>query len=124
MFAKFKNNNKSFFGLPGNPISSAACFKFFVYPYIRSILNMKNEKSFMARLKKKYVKKKNFTKFLKSKVIIKKNGNLEVEVLQGQESFKIKSFTQANSWALFRNGKSSFKKGELIECFNILGASQ
>ena len=124
MFAKFKNNNKSFFGLPGNPISSAACFKFFVYPYIRSILNMKNEKSFKARLKKKYVKKKNFTKFLKSKVIIKKNGNLEVEVLHGQESFKIKSFTQANSWALFRNGKSSFKKGELIECFNILGASQ
>ncbi len=124
MFVKFKNKNKSFFGLPGNPISSAACFKFFVYPYIRSILNMKNEKPFKAKLKKQYLKKNNFTKFLKSKVIIKKNGILEVEVLKGQESFKIKSFIEANSWALFRNGKSSFKKGELIECFNNLGASQ
>ena len=51
LFAKFKNKEKAFFGLPGNPISSAACFKFFVYPYLRSILNMKKEKSFKAKLK-------------------------------------------------------------------------
>jgi len=122
MFAKFKNKNKSFFGLPGNPISSAACFKFFVYPYLRLILNMKNERPFKAKLKNNYSKKKNFTRFLKSKVVVNKKGILEVEVLKGQESFKIKSFTEANAWALFRSGKSFFKKGELIECFNLLGA--
>ena len=33
MFAKFKKN-KAFFGLPGNPISSAACFRFFVLPFL------------------------------------------------------------------------------------------
>ena len=121
MFAKFKNKNKSFFGLPGNPISSAACFKFFVYPYLRSILNIKKEKPFKARLKSKYSKKKNFTRFLKSKVTINRKGFLEVEVLKGQESFKIKSFTEANSWGLFQSGKTTFKKGELIECFNPLG---
>ena len=114
MFAKFKNKNKSFFGLPGNPISSAACFKFFVYPYLRSILNIKKEKPFKARLKSKYSKKKNFTRFLKSKVTINQKGSLEVEVLKGQESFKIKSFTNANTWALFKSGKSSFRKDELI----------
>ena len=32
MFAKFKNN-MCFFGLPGNPISSAACFRFFILPF-------------------------------------------------------------------------------------------
>ncbi|MBC8299329.1 MAG: molybdopterin molybdotransferase MoeA [Pelagibacterales bacterium] len=122
MFAKFKNINQSFFGLPGNPISSAACFKFFVYPYLRSILNMKNERPFKAKLKNSYSKKKNFTRFLKSKVLINKKGALEVEVLKGQESFRIKSFTKANAWALFRSGKSAFKKGELIECFNPLGS--
>ena len=58
MFAKFKNN-KAFFGLPGNPISSAACFRFFVYPYIRNILNMKKENFFKAKLKEKFIKKKN-----------------------------------------------------------------
>ena len=122
MFAKFKNINKSFFGLPGNPISSAACFKFFVYPYLRLILNMKQEKPFKAKLKNSYSKKKNFTRFLKSKVVINNKGILEVEVLKGQESFRIKSFTEANAWALFRSGKSAFKKGELIECFNPLGS--
>ena len=121
MFAKFKNKNQSFFGLPGNPISSAACFKFFVYPYLRLILNMKHEKPFKAKLINSYSKKKNFTRFLKSKVVVNNKGALEVEILKGQESFRIKSFTKANAWALFRSGKSAFKKGELIECFNPLG---
>ena len=121
MFAKFKNKNQSFFGLPGNPISAAACFKFFVYPYLRLILNMKHERPFKAKLKNSYSKKKNFTRFLKSKVVINKKGALEVEVLKGQESFRIKSFTKSNAWALFKSGRSAFKKGQLIECFNLLG---
>ena len=121
MFAKFKNKNQSFFGLPGNPISSAACFKFFVYPYLRFILGMKKEKSFKAKLKNSYSKKKNFTRFLKSKVFINSKGTLQVKVLKGQESFRIKSFTESNAWALFKSGKSTFKKGQLIECFYPLG---
>jgi len=121
LFAKFKNKEKAFFGLPGNPISSAACFKFFVDPYLKSILNMTKEKPFKAKLKNSYDKKKNFTKFLKAKISTNKKGTLEVEVLKGQESFRIKSFTRANTWALFRSGKSTFKKGELIECFDTLG---
>ena len=51
MFAKFKNKEKSFFGLPGNPISSAACFRFFIYPYLLNILGIKPEKPFKAILK-------------------------------------------------------------------------
>ena len=124
MFAKFKNKNQSFFGLPGNPISSAACFKFFVYPYLRFILNMKNEKSFKAKIKNSYVKKKEFTRFLKSKVEVSKKGFLEVEILKGQESFRIKSFTKANSWVLFDSGKSAFKKGELVDCFTLSSYQQ
>ena len=121
MFAKFKNKNKSFFGLPGNPISSAACFKFFVYPYLREILGMKKEKPFTAVLKKKYSKKKEFTRFIKSKIFINKKGTIEVEVLKGQESFRIKSLIKSNNWAIFKSGKENFKKGELIDCFKPLG---
>ena len=40
LFAKFKGKHKAFFGLPGNPMSSAACFRFFVYPYIVNLLNL------------------------------------------------------------------------------------
>ena len=121
MFAKFKNKNKSFFGLPGNPISSAACFKFFVYPYLREILGMKKEKPFTAVLKKKYSKKKEFTRFLKSKISINKKGIIEVDILKGQESFRIKSLIKSNNWAIFKSGKENFKKGELIDCFKPLG---
>tara|TARA_B100000579_G_scaffold108840_1_gene86778 strand:+ start:914 stop:1969 length:1056 start_codon:yes stop_codon:yes gene_type:complete len=60
LFANFKNKSKAIFGLPGNPISSAACFRFFVYPYISNILNIKREKPFKAVLKKNYKKKKIF----------------------------------------------------------------
>jgi len=118
LFAKFKNKQKCFFGLPGNPISSAACFRFFVYPYIANILGTKSEKPFKAILKKDFEKKKKFTKFLKAKLNSTKNGSLEVEILSGQESFRIKSFIKSNVWAALKSGKSLFKKGELIECFS------
>ena len=57
LFAKFKNKQKAIFGLPWNPMSSAACFRFFVYPYISNILGLKNEKSFKAVLKNEFTKK-------------------------------------------------------------------
>jgi len=116
LFAKFKNKEKALFGLPGNPISSAACFRFFVYPYLSNILGMKEEKSFKAILKNRFIKKKNFTRFLKGKLTTTENGKLLIEILEGQESFKIKSFTKSNVWGVFKKGKSIFKKGDLIEC--------
>ena len=124
MFAKFKSKNKSFFGLPGNPISSAACFKFFVYPYIRAILHMKKEKSFVSKLKHNFNKKKNFTRFLKSRVSVNKKGFLEVEILKGQESFRINPFTRSNCWGFLPSGKSFFKKGDYINCYTPSGINE
>ena len=51
LFAKLKGLEKAIFGLPGNPISSSACFRFFVYPYLLNILSIKSEKPFKANLK-------------------------------------------------------------------------
>ena len=117
LFAKIKGKQKAFFGLPGNPMSSSACFRFFVYPYIENILGLNREKPIKAILKSEFVKKKKFTRFAKSKLNTTKNGKLEVEVLKGQESFRIKSFVKSNIWTLFPAGKSKFKKGEIVDCF-------
>ena len=117
LFAKIKGKQKAIFGLPGNPMSSAACFRFFVYPYIQYIFGLNEEKPFKAILKSNFTKKKNFTRFAKSKLNTTKNGKIEVEVLQGQESFRIKSFVKSNIWALLPSGKSNFKKGEIVDCF-------
>ena len=115
LFAKI--NQKVIFGLPGNPISSAACFRFFVYPFIENILNLYPEKPIRASLKNNFEKKKNFTRFIKSKLNTTKNGKLEVELLPGQESFRINSFVKSNVWAVLNHGQSKFKKGQIIDCF-------
>ena len=117
LFAKIKGNSKAIFGLPGNPISSSACFRFFVYPYLRSLLGISDENSFKAKLKNQFIKKKNFTRFVKSKLSTTKDGKLEVVILKGQESFRIKSFIQSNVWVMLPSGKSKFKKGVLVDCF-------
>ena len=115
-FAKFNNKNV-FFGLPGNPISSAACFRFFVLPFILNSLEMKKEKPIIARLKNSFKKKNKFTRFIKGKLNINKKGVAEFIVLKGQESFRINSLTKANSWGVFHTGKSYFKKGNFVECY-------
>ena len=117
LFAKIKYKEKVIFGLPGNPMSSAACFRFFVYPYISNVLGLSEEKPIKAILKNNFVKKKNFTRFAKSKLSTTKNGKIEVEILKGQESFRIKSFIKSNIWALLPSGKSKFKKGQIVDCF-------
>ena len=117
LFAKIKSRQKAIFGLPGNPISSAACFRFFVYPYLRDLLGLKEEKPIKAILKNNFVKKINFTRFVKSRINTTKNGNVEVEILKGQESFKIQSFIKSNIWTLLPSGKSKFKRGEIVDCF-------
>ena len=123
LFAKFNNIEKAIFGLPGNPISSSACFRFFVYPYLVNILGVKAEKPFKAKLKHDYSKNKKIIRFLKAKLTATNDGKLELQVLKGQESFRIKSFIGSNVWALFKGGQSKFKKGELIDCYSPVGSN-
>ena len=117
LFAKFKDKSKVIFGLPGNPISSAACFRFFVYPYLANILGISDEKPIKGYLKNQFYKKKIFTRFVKSKFSTTKNGKIEIEILKGQESFKMKPFVNSNIWAVLPAGKSKFKKGDIVDCF-------
>ena len=68
-------------------------------------------------MKKEFKKKENFTRFIKCKMNTTKNGKIEIEVLKGQESYKIQSFVESNMWAIFPSGKSKFKRGEIVDCF-------
>ena len=117
LFAKIKGKQKVIFGLPGNPISSAACFRFFVYPYLESLLGIEEEKPIKAILKNEFTKKENFTRFVKSKFNTTKDGKIKVEILKGQESFRIKSFVKSNIWTVLPSGKSKFKKNQIVDCF-------
>jgi len=123
LFAKLKGLDKAIFGLPGNPISSSACFRFFVYPYLLNILGIKSEKPFKAKLKNDYSKNKKVIRFIKARLTSTNDGKLELQALKGQESFRIKSFVEANVWGLFKDGQSKFEKGELIDCYSPIGSN-
>ena len=123
LFAKFKNN-MCFFGLPGNPISTVACFRFFVLPLLFKSLDLTTEKPIIAKLKKNFSKKKNFTRFIKGRLIFSKKGFVEFEVFKGQESYKINPFTKSNAWGVFKEGTSDFKKGSHIECYSSSGLNE
>ncbi len=123
MFAKF-NNNKCFFGLPGNPISSVACFRFFVIPLLFKSLGLKEEKPIFAKLKNKFSKKKKFTRFVKGKLTFDKKGFVQFEVFEGQESYKIEPFVKSNAWGVFKDGISVFNKGNLIDVYSASGLNE
>ena len=123
MFAKF-NNNKCFFGLPGNPISSVACFRFFVIPLLFKSLGLKAEKPIFAKLKNKFSKKKKFTRFVKGKLTFDKKGLVQFEVFEGQESYKIEPFVKSNAWGVFKDGVSVFNKGNLIDVYSASGLNE
>ncbi len=123
MLSKFKRKEKLFFGLPGNPISCAAGFRFFIYPLIRNSLGMLKEEKFKAKLINKYSKRKDFTHFARCILNVNSKGLVELRVLQEQQSHRIKSFAKANCWGIFPSGKDQFKSGDIIEWVPLIPSS-
>jgi len=123
MLSKFKKKEKLFFGLPGNPISCAAGFRFFIYPLLRNSLGMLKEKKFKAKLVNKYSKRKDFTHFARCSINVNSKGSTELRVLSEQQSHRIKSFAKANCWGIFPSGKSQFKSGDIIEWRPLIPSS-
>ena len=123
MLYKFQKNEKLFFGLPGNPISCAAGFRFFIYPLIRNSLGMLKEKKFKAKLINKYSKRKDFTHFARCLINANSKGLAELRVLQGQQSHRVKTFVNANCWGIFPGGKTQFKSGDIVEWVPLVPSS-
>ena len=122
LFSKL-NINTAFFGLPGNPVSTAACFRFFVLPYIFKSLKYLGAESVKAKLMNGFNKNKNFTRFIKGELQVSKKGSLEFRILKGQESYKIKPLAASNAWGELKDGKSTFKKGDIIDCHTTFGVN-
>jgi molybdopterin molybdotransferase len=107
-----KNNTTFIFGLPGNPASALTCFYEYVYPCIRK-LQGRND-LFLTTIKlpteQDIPKKKGLANFLKAKV--SSTGAL---LLEGQESFKIRSFADANAFIYLPLEKENVKVGDSVE---------
>lgn len=108
LFAQLEN--LVFFGLPGNPISTAVGCSFFVEPFLKNIQPF----TLKAALDAPYEKKNDMRHFLKAFAYISPTGRLQVRILDGQESFKIKSFSKSNCWAILGEQRGSFMEGDQV----------
>lgn len=107
-----KNKNTLIFGLPGNPASALTCFYEYVFPALRNLQGRKNIflKTVRLRVTKKINKKKGLAHFLKAGV----TGN-SVEPLDGQESFIVRSFADANAFIYLPLDTETIEAGEEVE---------
>ncbi|WP_133479939.1 gephyrin-like molybdotransferase Glp [Cognatilysobacter segetis] len=103
-----------FFGLPGNPASTAVGLRFFVEPVLRAMLGMPPERVIRLPLRAAYAKRVPLRMHLKARLAFDADG-LGVEVLAGQESFRIRPLLAANAWAIVPPDVERLEAGELVE---------
>ncbi|MBL4767474.1 MAG: molybdopterin molybdotransferase MoeA [Rhodobacteraceae bacterium] len=118
LFARFPNGT-TYFGLPGNPIAAAVGLRFFAYPLIRKLCGLDPEQPTRAILKTDFSKDSPFRFFQKAVCHHDPSGQLVVEILPGQESFKIKPMLAQNCWAVVGEGDLSLTAGQPIDIYPL-----
>jgi len=118
LMAKFPDG-QIVFGLPGNPVSVAVGFRFLASQAIRVMQGREIEKPIYSINMKDYKKSEKFCLFGKAIASVNKNGQIQTEVMTGQESFKVKPFRDANCWAIIPEGIETIQKGEQIKIFAL-----
>ena len=102
-----------FFGLPGNPVSAAVGERFFVRPLLRRLRGQSDEHYPKLPLHNAARGKAGLQGFMKARVC-SKAGVLGVEILPGQESFKLLPLVQANAWALIEPDDEALNAGHPV----------
>jgi molybdopterin molybdotransferase len=101
--------NKIIFGLPGNPASVVSCFYEYVLPAVRFMMHLPQEELLQAPLKDDFRKVKGLTQFLKACY-----ADGEVEILEAQESYRMRSFASANCLVALDEHRLTYDKGEMV----------
>jgi len=101
-----KKGSKLVFGLPGNPVSTLVCF----HLYISSLVQSKSPLFLQLPLANHFHKKAGLTHFLRGFV----KGH-QVEILAGQDSYMLHTFTKANCLVSIPEAVETVNKGELVD---------
>ena len=104
-----------FFGLPGNPISTAVGERLFVETALRRMLGMADETRWRLPLAAETRKKPGFAFVQKAALRVDADGSVRVHPLRGQESFRIAPLRDANAWALLPEDDDTIAAGTLVE---------
>ncbi|MEK6746162.1 MAG: gephyrin-like molybdotransferase Glp [Pseudomonadota bacterium] len=107
-------NGSYYFGLPGNPISAAIGFSFFVMPLVRALHCIAQPALLTAKLAGSFTKKGNFLQFLKAALAVDADGQLIADISEGQESFKISPMAANNAWVVLDGAKNQWSAGDTV----------
>ena len=107
-------DGRYYFGLPGNPISTAVGLRFFVQPLIRLLLGMPTENFHYAELRHDFAKKGDLRNFLKARLDSDDHGQTHLTILDGQQSFKISPLLDMNCWAILGEGQNNLYKDDSV----------
>lgn len=118
LFARLPND-VLLFGLPGNPIAVAVGLRFFVEPALRMMLGLPPEVAYRVPLSKPYNKKPRLRFHLKSRLRIDAQGRLAVEVLDGQESYRIRPLSDANAWVVVPADVDAWPAGAMVDVYGL-----
>lgn len=122
----------AYFGLPGNPVATAASFRFLVLPFLRYLHRRPPEVAIRARLKLKHeigIPSSSCEHGQRSKIwhidqfrhgIVQRTGQDEwmVELSRDQSPAKLQPLLHANCWCHIP-GLMSLKDGILVDCFPL-----
>jgi molybdopterin molybdotransferase len=121
LFARLKEG-PLLFGLPGNPVASAAAVRFFILPLLNKMQLRDDNKPFTAKVLNHYSKtKEEFRFFLRAELKDQGNGQLGVNILNKQQSFMVEPFVHASHWAVMKEGIKEINQGDVVEVCPIDG---
>lgn len=111
-----KKGGKIIFGMPGNPSSVLTCFYEYVLPCIRQLMGFEHlflEKALMPAANH-FLRKAALVQFLKGRA---EDG--KVTILDAQESYRMRSFAQANCLVVLDTETGEVHPGDLVEIHKL-----
>jgi len=109
------DQQKYFFGLPGNPVSTMVTFELFVRPLVEALVGMAPRKLVFprARLKSEIKTKPGLTRFLPA-LLFGEFHNSEVELVRWQGSGDIAAIARANCYVVIPPDRERIEGGEWV----------
>lgn len=108
-----------YIGLPGNPMASAAGLRFFVEPALRGLLGMPVEHGLRVALETPMQARPIWRQHLRARLLCSAAGQLSVQILPQQESFRVAPLLQANVWAVLEPQEEGAAPSMHAEVFGL-----
>ncbi|MFT4247489.1 MAG: molybdopterin molybdotransferase MoeA [Pseudomonas sp.] len=118
LFARMKEG-PLYFGLPGNPVSSAVGQRFFVEPALRAMLGLPRERALRVPLQAALRKPEHLRFHARAVVACDAQGALSAALLPRQEPFRLMPLLAANAWVVAEAGAAELAAGQTVDVHGL-----